>query len=114
MSGTLHLSPKLSPFPYAAAATATYTQKAELVFDEAVANVALELNGSKITEEAQIVLSLAKAAGLADDSSKVRSYTDVRRAQILMIDVVAAVLHARGPARPNHCRPGHHLIFGFS
>lgn len=72
MSGTLRVSPASSPFPYAAAAVATYTQKADLDFDETASGISLELNGTKITEEDQIVLSLAKAGGLSDDSSKVR------------------------------------------
>ena len=71
MVGTLTVSSAASPFPYAALATATYTQKAKVTFDES-AEISLDLNGSKVTGEDEIVRALAKAAGLADDSAKVR------------------------------------------
>jgi glutamyl-tRNA synthetase len=71
MSGTLTVSSKQSPFPYAAIATAAYTGKADLVFDEAATRVVLELDGSQITAEDDIVRALAKAGGLSEDSSKV-------------------------------------------
>ena len=72
MAGSLTLSTKLSPFPWAAAAIATYTEKAELSFDEANTGVTLVFDGSQITDEAHIVQTLAKAGGLADQSTKVR------------------------------------------
>ncbi|VDB94120.1 unnamed protein product [Peniophora sp. CBMAI 1063] len=74
MAGTLTLSAKASPFPYAAVITAAYTQKAEIVYDEAVKGIELEIDGSKITSEEEAVKALAKAAGLADDSSRSASY----------------------------------------
>lgn len=70
MAGVLTVSSTASPFPYAALATATYTQKAEVTFGE-TAEITLDINGSKVTGEDEIVRALAKAAGLADDSAKV-------------------------------------------
>jgi len=71
MAGTLTLSSKLSPFPFAAIAIASYTQKATLDFDEAAKGVTLDLNGSKITSEDEIVHALAKANNMSGDSAKV-------------------------------------------
>ncbi|KAJ7632905.1 glutamate-tRNA ligase [Roridomyces roridus] len=64
----LTLSSKQTPFPYAAVAVASYTEKAELVFDETATGVTLQLNGSSITDEEEICKALA--TGLPDDSSK--------------------------------------------
>jgi glutamyl-tRNA synthetase len=72
MSATLLVSPAAAPFPWAAAAIATCTGKADLAFDPSTSGVLLELSGSKITSEDEIVLAIAKLAGLADDSSKVQ------------------------------------------
>ena len=72
MSGVLTLSPTAAPFPWAAAVAATYTNKATLNFDTAASGVSLELDGSKISAEDEIVQTLAKAGGLAEDSAKVR------------------------------------------
>ena len=71
MAGILTVSSAASPFPYAALATATYTQKAEVTFDESATGISLDFGGSKFTTEDEIVRALAKAAGLADDSAKV-------------------------------------------
>lgn len=73
MAGVLTVSSAASPFPYAALATATYTQKAEISFDGTATGISLDLNGEKITSEDEAVRALAKAAGLADDSAKVRT-----------------------------------------
>ncbi|KIY73190.1 glutamate-tRNA ligase [Cylindrobasidium torrendii FP15055 ss-10] len=54
----LKLSAKTSPFPYAIAAAATLSEKAELVFDENVSSPVLELNGSTITDGLEIVKAL--------------------------------------------------------
>jgi hypothetical protein len=70
MSGNLTVSSKLNPFPYGAIAIAAYTQKAELVFDEA-SELSLHLNGSIINTEQEIIQALAKAGGLSEDSAKV-------------------------------------------
>ncbi|KAJ7343142.1 glutamate-tRNA ligase [Mycena albidolilacea] len=67
---TLTVSSKQTPFPWAAVAIASYTEKAQLVFDETVTATALQLNGSTVSDEEEIVHALAKAHGLADDSSK--------------------------------------------
>ena len=72
MAGVLTVASSASPFPYAAVAIATYTQKVEVTFDEGVSGVSLDLNGSKVTDEAEAVRAIAKAGGLADDSAKVR------------------------------------------
>lgn len=69
---TLTVSSKQTPFPWAAVAIASYTEKAQLVFDETVTATALQLNGSTVSDEEEIVHALAKAHGLADDSSKVK------------------------------------------
>ena len=72
MSNSLTLSSKRSPFPFAVIAIAAYTGKAELNFDEDSTDVSLEVDGTRVTDDAEIVQSLAKAGGLAEDSVKVR------------------------------------------
>lgn len=71
MAGSLTLSPAAAPFPWAAAAIATYTGKASLNFDTAATGLSLDLDGSQLTAEDDIVQALAKAGGLSDDSAKV-------------------------------------------
>jgi glutamyl-tRNA synthetase len=71
MDGTLTLSSKLSPFPFAAIAIASYTQKSALNFDESATGITLDFNGSKITSVDEIVHALAKAGDLSGDSAKV-------------------------------------------
>jgi glutamyl-tRNA synthetase len=73
MANTLTLSPKTTPFPYAAVATAAYTSKAEVVYDDAATTATLDLDGSHLTDEAEIVAALAQAGGVANDSNKVCS-----------------------------------------
>ena len=73
MAGTLTLSPSAAPFPWASAAIATFTGKAVLNFDTAATGVTLEIDGSKLAAEDEIVQTLAKAGGLSDDSAKVHS-----------------------------------------
>ncbi|ESK81806.1 glutamyl-trna synthetase [Moniliophthora roreri MCA 2997] len=73
-AGTLSLSSKLIPFPYAALVVAAYTGKAEAIYDERTTKAILELNGSKIEDEEDIVQALGKAGGLAEDSSKAASF----------------------------------------
>ncbi|KAF9265646.1 glutamate-tRNA ligase [Marasmius fiardii PR-910] len=73
-SGTLSLSSKLSPFPYAALAAASYTGKVEVTYDEEITKPTLDLNGSKIDEEEGIVHALGKAGGLSEDSAKAASF----------------------------------------
>ena len=67
----LSLSSKLSPFPYAALAASFYTGKAEIIYDEEITKPSLDLNGSKIDDEEEIVHALGKAGGLSEDSAKV-------------------------------------------
>ncbi|KAJ6624520.1 glutamate-tRNA ligase [Mycena sp. CBHHK59/15] len=67
---TLTVSSKQTPFPYAAVALASYTAKADLVFNETATGITLQLAGSAITHEEEIVHALAKAHGLSDDSSR--------------------------------------------
>ena len=74
MPPSLTCSPKKSPFPYAAIAIAANTGTADLVFAEDVAGIVLQLDQVTITNEEDIVKTLAKEAGLAEDSSKVIQY----------------------------------------
>ena len=69
--GTLTISFKESPFPYAAVAIASYTKKAEVNYDESVSGSTLILEGTQFTSEEDAVRALAKAGGLAEDSVKV-------------------------------------------
>ena len=71
--GTLTVSFKESPFPYAAVAIASYTKKAEVDYNESSSGLALTLGGTKFTSEEDAVKALAEAGGLADDSIKVRA-----------------------------------------
>ena len=67
----LTLPSTASPFPYAAAALATYTKQAELVFNDASTDVFLDLNGTVVSGEEKIVEELAKSGGLSSDSTAV-------------------------------------------
>lgn len=71
---SLILSTKISPFPYAALAIATYTQKAQLNFDEAATGVSLDLDGDKYLTEEEIIAILAKIAGIGGESTKVNQH----------------------------------------
>lgn len=71
--GTLTVSFKESPFPYAAVAIASYTKKAEVEYNESASGLSLTLGGTKFTSEEDAVKALAGAGGLADDSIKVRA-----------------------------------------
>ena len=71
MSDTLTISPGASPFPWGPVSIATFTQKAELVFDQGASGTTLILDGTTITNEEEIVRALAKAGGLSDESVKV-------------------------------------------
>ncbi|KAI0318828.1 glutamate-tRNA ligase [Amylostereum chailletii] len=74
MAGTLTLSAKAIPFPFAVVAIASYTQKAQIIFDESSSGIVLDLEGSKITAEEDAVKTIAKAAGMAEDSEKASAY----------------------------------------
>lgn len=71
---SITLSTKTSPFPYATIAIATYTQKADLNYDESVDGVTLDFDGSQLSAEDEIVAVLANAGGLAGDSAKTAAY----------------------------------------
>jgi len=71
--GTLTVSFKESPFPYAVVAIASYTQQAEVNYDESASGLTLTAEGTQVTSEEDAVKALAKAGGLAEDSVKVRS-----------------------------------------
>ncbi|KAF8643759.1 hypothetical protein AX16_008778 [Volvariella volvacea WC 439] len=71
---SLTLPSKQSPFPYAPLAIAAYTGQAALVFDESVSGIALEINGSTITDEEEIVRAIGKAASLSEDSEKANAF----------------------------------------
>ncbi|EKM55113.1 uncharacterized protein PHACADRAFT_173184 [Phanerochaete carnosa HHB-10118-sp] len=79
MAAVLTVSSSASPFPYAAVAAATYTQKAEVKFDESAAGISLEFNGSTFASEDEIVRLLAKEAGLADDSAKTQAFFELAK-----------------------------------
>ena len=70
MSATLTIPSKQSPFPYAAAAIAAYTGKANIDIEGSASAINLEINGSSINEEETIVQILAKESGLSEDSEK--------------------------------------------
>jgi len=72
MAGTLTISSKLSPFPFAAIAIASYTGNVDVIFDESATEIVLEFNGSKIKTEENIVLALANVSQLPQDDSIVR------------------------------------------
>lgn len=69
--GTLTISFKESPFPYAAVAIASYTRKAQVNYDASASGLTLTLEGIQFTSEGDAVKALAKAGGLAEDSIKV-------------------------------------------
>lgn len=69
--GTLTVSFKESPFPYAAIAIASYTQKAEVNYVESASGLTLTFGDTQVTSEEDAVKALAKAGGLAEDSIKV-------------------------------------------
>ena len=71
MSGTLTISPGASPFQWGPVSIATFTLKAELVFDQSASGITLVLDGTTVSDEAEIVRVLAKAGGLSDESVKV-------------------------------------------
>ena len=73
MLATLTIPAKESPFPYAAAAIAAYTEKAHINIDDYATNINLDIDGSLINEEEIIVQILAKELGLAEDSEKATS-----------------------------------------
>ncbi|KAL4244909.1 class-I aminoacyl-tRNA synthetase family protein [Abortiporus biennis] len=94
MVGVLTVSPAANPFPWAAAAIATFTGKAELAFDQGASGVTLDLDGSKVTQEDEIVRALAKAGGLADESVKTQTYFDLAKSlptKTAFPDIVAAL-----------------------
>ncbi|KAN0140810.1 glutamate-tRNA ligase [Lactarius tabidus] len=72
--GNLIVSSKASPFPYAAVAIATYTQKADVNYDESAKGLSFTSEGTKVTTEEDAVRALAKAGGLAEDSVKTPAY----------------------------------------
>ncbi|KIJ69105.1 hypothetical protein HYDPIDRAFT_179001 [Hydnomerulius pinastri MD-312] len=71
---SLTLSTKTSPFPYAALAIVSYTQKAELNYEEAATGVSLDLDGTQYTTEEEIVNVLSKAAGIDGESTKAATF----------------------------------------
>jgi glutamyl-tRNA synthetase len=71
VGGNLIVSFKASPFPYAAVAIASYTNKAQVNYDESASGLNFTFEGTQITAEEGVVRALAKAGGLAEDSVKV-------------------------------------------
>ncbi|KAL4067745.1 tRNA synthetases class I, catalytic domain-containing protein [Scleroderma yunnanense] len=71
---SLTLSTKAAPFPFAAIGIASYTQKAELNYDESATGLLLALDGLQYTSEDEIVVALAKAGGLQGVNPKEATY----------------------------------------
>ena len=73
MLATLTIPAKQLPFPYAAAAIAAYTGKANIDIESSASAINLEIDGSSssFNEEETIVQILAKESGLSEDSEKV-------------------------------------------
>ncbi|KAM6500428.1 tRNA synthetases class I (E and Q), catalytic domain containing protein [Amanita muscaria] len=71
---SLTVSSKLSPFPYAAVAIAASTNAASISYDESTVGISLDLDGTTITLEEEIVQALAKSGGLPDDNEKTPSF----------------------------------------
>jgi hypothetical protein len=88
--GNLVVSSKASPFPYAAVAIATYTQKAEVNYDPSATGLSFTSEGTKVTTEEDAVRTLAKAGGLAEDSVKVRVVNswEIKHDAYMMLNVV--------------------------
>lgn len=93
MTATLTVSPKATPFPFAAVAIASYTQKAEVVYDESAATLSLDLDGSKFSSESDAVKALATAGGLAEDSAKVRASSHKTKINMITYTVIAKRRH---------------------
>ncbi|KAF5373623.1 hypothetical protein D9758_000784 [Tetrapyrgos nigripes] len=74
MSGTLTLSSKLSPFPYGILAIATCSEAIQVVYDETITKPVLEIKGSKVENEDEIVHALATAAGVVEASPSAASF----------------------------------------
>ncbi|THH13649.1 hypothetical protein EW146_g6591 [Bondarzewia mesenterica] len=74
MSGIGCLTVSPTAFPYGAAAIALYTGKAELSYDNAATLPSLELDGSRIKSEDNIIFTLARAGGLAGDNTKTDTF----------------------------------------
>lgn len=70
MLATLTIPAKQLPFPYAAAAIAAYTGKANIDIEGSASALNLEIDGSSINQEETIVQILAKESGLSEDSEK--------------------------------------------
>ena len=78
MLATLTIPAKQSPFPYAAAAIAAYTGKANIDIEGSASAINLEIDGSSINEEETIVQILAKEFGLSEDSEKAIIFSNHR------------------------------------
>ncbi|KAF9566360.1 glutamate-tRNA ligase [Agrocybe pediades] len=74
MSSILTVPTKQSPFPYAATGIASFTAKAEVVFDDAATSMTLVAGASSITEEDDIVQQIGKEAGLLGESAKTPAF----------------------------------------
>lgn len=71
MAAVLTVSPKQSPFPYAATALAANTGLAAIVFDDAAPSLSLEHGRQTTSTEDEIFSILAKEGSVAGDSAKV-------------------------------------------
>lgn len=71
----VHLTVSLSSFPYAAAALAFFTGRAQIVFDD-VQECTLQLNQSRICGEEAIVQALADIGEVSSNNAKVMQRHD--------------------------------------
>ncbi|CAA7271612.1 unnamed protein product [Cyclocybe aegerita] len=74
MAPSLTVPTKQTPFPYAATGIAAHTGKADINFDDAATTITLAGSGTTLENEEAIVQTLAKDAGLADDSAKALAF----------------------------------------
>lgn len=100
---TLTVSPKQTPFPFAQTAIATFTGKADINFDDTATGISLDIGGSTVDDEEAIVQALAKEAGLADDSAKVRMIVSCDSLTFIMNTPERCILRT-GQKSENPCR----------
>ena len=76
---SLTLLAKQAPFPWAAAAIAAYSPKTEIAFDDEVATLTFTSgDGTTVTDEDAVLQAIAQESGLAEDSAKVRRFSDLK------------------------------------
>jgi len=77
---SLTLLAKQAPLPWAGAAIAAYSPKTEIAFDDEIAALTFTTSdGTTITDEDAVVQAIAQESGLAEDSAKVRRFSDLKQ-----------------------------------